>query len=583
MFFSHFQVQRPAEIQEMKILLSLLYILFPIWTAAQDRYSIVINEIMADPTPQVGLPNYEWIEILNTTEEAINLRGWRLGDNTSISGAFPEIILAPKQYLILCASAARTALQPYGQILVVPSFPTLDNAGEQLYLLSPDNRLIHALRYADTWHDNSLKKEGGWSLEMINAQNPCTGRLNWKSSVSTNGGTPGQPNSVAALNTDMSPPTPLRSYNSTPTTLTIVFDEPLDSNSAVTLANYQLTPAVGITKAVCRPPLFEEVELETDQPLDSLVIYELMIKGIRDCLQNEMIHQQSVKAGMSSSPFEAKPLINEILFNPRPNGYDYVEIFNPGPLIIDASQLYLANRSTSGGTGSPVKLSSIPFALFPGEYLIATANASALYTQYFVMHPDKVFDVSLPSYPDDKGTVILMSSQGHILDEVNYSKDWHFKLIADPDGVALERIDPYGASSLPANWHSAASTVGYGTPTYRNSQFMGVPEMNAEIDVDPMIFSPDNDGFNDQARIIYRTATAGLMANVFIFDAAGRLVKDLAKNQLLGSSGYWNWNGLDNQQQLLPVGRYIIQIELFTLKGATRRIRKVVVLAKKLN
>ena len=48
-----------------------------------------------------------------------------------------------------------------------------------------------------------------------------------------------------------------------------------------------------------------------------------------------------------------------------------------------------------------------------------------------------------------EGYVIALNLQGDIIDEVNYSDDWHFKLIDDPQGVALERIDPYGVSDDP--------------------------------------------------------------------------------------------------------------------------------------
>ncbi|MBO9658310.1 MAG: lamin tail domain-containing protein [Chitinophagaceae bacterium] len=583
MFFSHFQVSELAEIQGMKMLLYILSLLYPVYADGQPRYSVIINEIMAAPAPQIGLPNYEWIEVLNTGEQPVDLRAWRLGDNTTISGLFPDFILAPKQYLILCASSARAAMQAFGDVLVVPSFPSLDNAGEQLYLISPDGRVIHSIRYADTWHDNSLKKEGGWTLEMIDSRNPCTGQTNWRSSISSTGGTPGKMNSIAGQNTDQIPPVPLRTYSASSKDLVVVFSEPLDSNTAVTLSNYQLSPGGTIIKAMCRPPLFEEVELETAHQLDSLLVYELLIQGVQDCAQNQLADLHSIKTGIASAPAAAKPVINEILFNPRPNGDDYVELLNQGPQILDASRLYLANRNTAGAIGIPVRLTATPYALFPGEYLVATANAQTLRSQYFVKNPLNVLELSLPSFPDDKGTVILMDQQGLILDEVRYSKDWHFKLIADPDGVALERIDPNGVSSSSGNWHSAASTVGYGTPTYRNSQFMSTPEMNAEIDIDPKIFSPDNDGFNDLTRISYRTTTTGLMGNVFIFDLNGRLVQHLVKNELLSITGYWNWNGTDERQRLLPAGRYIIEVEIFTLQGQKRRIRKVAVLAKKAN
>ena len=194
-----------------------------------------------------------------------------------------------------------------------------------------------------------------------------------------------------------------------------------------------------------------------------------------------------------------------------------------------------------------------------------------------------VLEARLPSYPDDKGTVVLLNAQGHIIDEVHYTRDWHFKLIDNPAGISLERIDPSAPSSEANNWHSAASTAGFGTPSYTNSQSRKQPTTQAQFEITPAIFSPDNDGYNDITTLYYKTTGPGFVANIFIFDAAGRLVKYLARNSLLGNNGHWNWDGTDNKGQLLPIGIYIIQIELFNLNGNKQKFRNAVVLAKRLS
>ena len=74
----------------------------------------------------------------------------------------------------------------------------------------------------------------------------------------------------------------------------------------------------------------------------------------------------------------------------------------------------------------------------------------------------------------------------------------------------------------------------------------------------------------------------GYVANITIFDAAGRPVRNLVRNGTLALSGYWNWDGLDDKGMKLPVGTYIIFTEIFNLQGKKDRFKNTVVLARKL-
>jgi len=277
-------------------------------------------------------------------------------------------------------------------------------------------------------------------------------------------------------------------------------------------------------------------------------------------------------------------VINEILFNPRPNAYDYVEIYNRSNKIIDANKVFIGNRNSSGALSSIKKLSENPFYIFPDDYIVITEDAISLQHEYLVQNPQNVLILSsLPSFPDDKGAIVITNQQGNVVDEVSYSEKWHFALINNNEGIALERVDPNDSSQKQSNWHSAASTTGYGTPTYKNSQLKQSNPVNATIDVSPKVFSPDNDGHDDIATVLYQVSEPGYVANITIFDANGRLVRYIVKNALLGLKGSWNWDGLNENAQKLPIGTYIIFTEIFNLQGKKKQFKNTVVLARKLN
>lgn len=563
------------------LLLSLL--IFPACLVAQNRYDVVIDEIMADPTPQIGLPNNEWLELKNTTAAPINLQNWRIGDATGQSGPLPNFTLQPDSFVIVCTGSAVAAMSAFGTTISVTSFPSLDNDGDQLFLRAANGRTIHAVNYTTGWYQNEVKKDGGWTLEMIDTKSPCAGSSNWKASVSTTGGTPGKKNSIDAINNDATAPQLKRAYTLDNITIILVYDEPVDSLSGATLANYSIDGGLTLLNATAIAPLFNQVQLKTTTPLATNTVYTVTANNVKDCKSNNIGAANKARVGLPVDASTGEWVINEILFNPRSNAFDFVEFYNNSNKIFDASKLYIANRNSTGVISSIKALSTTPFYIFPGDHIVETEDADNLAGQYLVKNPDNVLVVSSPpSFSDDEGTVVVLNFQGSVIDEVKYKDDWHFKLIDDAEGVSLERIDPAGQSQNETNWHSAASTAGYGTPTYKNSQYKLLNAINATIEATPKVFSPDNDGRDDITTIQYEVTEPGYITNITVFDGAGRPVRNLVRNGTLGLKGYWNWEGLDDKGNKLPMGTYIIFTEIFNLQGKKSTFKTTVVLARKL-
>ena len=560
----------------------LVLLLLPLYSLAQNRYDVVIDEIMADPTPQISLPSNEWIELKNVSANPINLQNWRLGDATGQSGPMPSFVLQPDSFVIICTGGAVAAMQAYGRVLSVTSFPSLDNDGDQLYLKSNTGLTIHAVSYSLSWYQNAVKSDGGWTLEMIDTKNPCAGITNWKASTDTRGGSPGIKNSVDAVNNDQTFPSVRNAYAIDNLNIVVVFDEPVDSLKGATIGNYSIDGGLGIQSVTSISPLFDRVQLRLTTAMQANSVYNITVNNVTDCKNNSIGSRNKAKVGLPVDPAANEMVINEILFNPK-NGSDYVEFYNRSNKIFDANKLYVANRNGSGAISSTRLISPTPYYIFPGDYLVVTEDAVNLALDYLVQNPDAVFVVSsLPSFPDDEGDVILLNFQGVVVDEVKYKDDWQFALIDDAEGVSLERIDPDGSSQEANNWHSAASTAGFGTPTYKNSQYKLLQSINATIEVSPKVFSPDNDGRDDIATIQYKTTEPGYIANITIYDAYGRPVRSLVKNGTLGLEGYWVWDGLDDKRLKLPVGTYILFTEIFNLNGKKEAFKNVIVLARPL-
>jgi Lamin Tail Domain/CHU_C Type IX secretion signal domain/Bacterial Ig-like domain len=544
-------------------------------------YDIVISEIMADPTPVVGLPTNEWLELKNTTTFDINLQNYKLGKPTGESGAMPNYILPAGAQVIVSTGSAVAAMTPFGATIAVTSFPSLNNDADNIYLRANTGLIMHSVNYTDDWYQNALKKDGGWTLEMIDPKNPCTGMSNWKASINPAGGTPAATNSVNAANSDAIAPRLQRAFTTNANTIVLVFNEPVDSANAAVTSKYTISDGLAVSAVLPLSPNFTRVQLSTTAAMQLNKVYTVTVNAVTDCSGNAIDAAKTARVGLADNLDTGDIVINEILFNPKPNANDFVELYNKSNKIVNLKNLYITNRSSTGALGTIYQATTDNYLFFPGDYIVLTEKAQLVTANYIAKNMEAFIEMpTLPSFNDDEGNCIILNQQGRVIDDLAYSEKWHFALIADEEGVSLERVNP-SQLTVKNNFYSAATSVGYATPTYKNSQFLVTEQPQGEIKTIPAVVSPDGDGIDDFATIQYNFAEPGYIANISIFDAAGRPIRRLEQSALCGLTGSFRWDGLGDKRQKLAQGTYIIYTEVLNLTGKTKKFKNVIVLARR--
>jgi hypothetical protein len=387
--------------------------------------------------------------------------------------------------------------------------------------------------------------------------------------------------SIRSFVPDKTPPYLLKSSIINTETIQLQFNEEIHPSSAIDISNYVMNNGVGQTRSVTKDSLIiNSCNILLDQQLLSGKEYQMLIKNISDVSGNKM--KDTLVPLFFYTPQRGDVIINEILFNPTGNGSDYVEIMNRSSYPINLNGFSLANINLSASSINVKKIFTNDYEIKPGEYLVFTDDKENIISTFRVRQKEKIFALSsMPSLPNETGNIRLTDNEGLIIDELYYDENWHFPLLNQREGVALERIYPGEPTQNKNNWNSASKSSGYGTPTGPNSQSQIARETNTEISFSSEIFSPDQDGNVDVLLIQYTFPEGGYLLNCNIFDRMGRPVRTLQRNMLCGASGQFKWDGLDEQNRALPMGHYIILTETFNLKGAVKKIKKEIVLARR--
>ncbi len=537
-----------------------------------SKGDIVITEFFCDPSPKIGLAEIEFVEIYNKSSKIFHLQGWKLGDNAT-SGTIADSWILPGDYKVLVTTSAKDS---FPNSIAVSSFPSLNNAGDNIVLRDTSGLQIDSLTFDDTWYQDEIKADGGYTIELINPNDPCSGKDNWKASNSASGGTPGAQNSIFDITPDTQDPSIILLTAIAPKYLSVDFSEGMDSLS---LVNALATANPGLT-------IFDIFAASAEFPTNMLIqfnenlvasqTYNINIQNIKDCWNN--IANLSGSFALPEDAIVGDLVINEILSDSKTGGADFIELKNNSKKLINLKDYELANFSND--TISNNKIIAINYVLNPGDYVVITPDSNSQKQLYPATISGKFIEMSLPTYSNDSGTVYLIKTY-NIIDKVSYESDWQFALLDDTDGKSLEKIDSKGLSNDKNNWHTASETIGFASPGRENSQEM-YGEKEGVISLTNSLFSPDNDGNEDVLQINYSMINSGKLATLTVYDDRGRKVKDITKSELIGTEGTFTWDGVTETNQKASIGTYVLVFEAFDLAGNTFINKLAFVLAGKL-
>ena len=524
-------------------------------------YELLINEIMADPIPNLVLPEREYIELYNASQKYFDLQNYTLHKEET-SYLLPAYIIPPQTYLILCKSEDMEAFEPYGKTLGLDRFPSLRNAGDHLSIKNQTDQVIHQIDYLVDWHSESFFENGGWSLELINPKNICFQRQNWSSSESNLQGTPGRQNAVFDSTKVQRPH--LEKVTPSVTSLAMHFDGEVQEPQ---IQDFKIEPTIGITSLHSFENTSQTIDLA--DTLETSKIYQLITSNLKDCLGGPLM-SDTLTFGLPEEIVFEDLIINEVLFDPISGGEDYIELYNRSNKILAIDQLMILNEQHGR-----FEFLETDRLIHPKEYLLISEDTNGLSNIYPVHNSITFLENPLPSMDNENGQLIIYKRNADslaLIDSFSYDQSMHSLFLDEVDGVSLERIHPDQTY-----WQSAASSTNYGTPGLPNSQLVLPLNPGLEVFIENEVFSPDADGFKDFCRL-HLNLSSPKLCTIKIFDEWGSLQGLLLEQAWLGGETEVIWDGRLNNKSA-SLGIYILSIELIDEDANEDRVQMPVVVA----
>lgn len=417
----------------------------------------LITEIMASPAPSNGLPEREYIEIFNNTDQILSTENLLLKDDRG-AVAIGGYDIAPQAYVILTSNAGSTELATYGTAIGISSFPnyTID---DEVVLETLDGTVIFSVDYDKSFYHDELKEDGGFSMEMINLSPACFDSENWAASTAALGGTPGSQNSIFDDAADTRPPSVVSFQVIDQTTFAIEFSESMNLASLIP-ANFSFSGDLIAESVDWEDDFGKYVTVTLESPFSNGTQFTMSIANVQDCAGNTM-PTETFNFASGDTPRAFELLITEVMANPTPSAglpeTEYVEIYNASDKILSLDGVVLADLVSATQLNNST--------ISPREYLILVPNSNA---ESMESYGNVMPLLSWPNLNNDTDRLTLFNSDNEEIFTVTYQESWFRSQAKSAGGYSLEMIDLNYPCVEEANWTATESNFG-GTPGSQNS------------------------------------------------------------------------------------------------------------------
>jgi hypothetical protein len=421
--------------------------------------TILVNEIMYHPSD-----SKEWVEIINTSNDTIDLAQWKVSDSHTdqpVTMTASKTPFCPKTYLLFAKDTTfkNNFLNFNGQIIRIANLPTLNDDSDAVVLIDPTGITIDSVFYHSSWGGTN-----GKSLERIDTAASSTLQSNWQTSRNPLGATPGFINSVSKKEYDVSaerisfsPQFPIAGQQIIlSATIKNIGRQPLqnilvkfflDANkdSVLTASEMFSQQSIGtltandsVTVAATTSPLQQETHW---------IFVSISAQQDDDSTNNLQ------KAGITVGIQPRSIVINEIMFAPKGDEPEWFECYNT-----TSTEISVAGWKSSDLGPTKAVIQNGGTTIQPHSFFVVAHDTTTFKNYYTVSVP--LFQSSFSALNNTSAdAVVLYDDRAAVIDSVFYHPSW-----GGTNGNSLQRFDFFGSSNDSLNWLPSAPSPGINNP-----------------------------------------------------------------------------------------------------------------------